>query len=461
MAVHAGREVLDDGWEEVVDQFTPLGRVGHGVAAEVVNVDVRVDAATGAAHVVRVVAKLKQRVGRLGEDGRQAGFFFRFILQPHAVAVLDDPLVVGTWAVVVESGLFFGVAGEVDGGVLHHGVAHAVFSHLRGVLQFFRAQHGAGVHVVAHPQGVSHLVQHQAVQRLTHKLGVLLVGEFVGPHRRGGQQAVASHDRAGVAPVHLLCEDFACRTRFQLSFQLRSFLVHAGFQHAGFGEHVKAPKPAHHASVFKHDVRAQDFTGAWVHEAGAVAREGGRRRCSPTQHVVAHVSRVPVCVVRLHLDDHSILEAEGLKGLVPLLHARLDDGSEFFRCGVFNPPCDGLHRFRHGRGGVLLFEPPAVDHVHPRRGGHARQIFHLGGEKPDAWVVGTRGESVFRHGQQRVAVTHSHVAAVLEFRSAHRGAAVVVDVVHRQLGVHGVVRDVHHLAFGLAQLAQRRFPSRT
>ena len=304
-------------------------------------------------------------------------------------------------------------------------------------------------------------MQHQTVQRLTHKLGVLFVGEFVRTHRRGGQQAVAPHDRAGVAPVHLFCEDFTCGTRVQLDFQLRGFLVHAGFQHARFCEHVKAPKPAHHASVFQHDVRPQDFTGAWVHEAWAIAREGGRRRCSPTQHVVAHVSCVPVRVVRLHLDNHRVLEPEGLKRLVPLLHACLDDGAEFFWRGVFNPPCDGLHRFRHGGGGILFLEPPAVNHVHPRRGGHARQIFHLGREKPDAWVVCTWGEPVCRHGQQRVAVAHRDVPAVLKFRSAHRRAAVVVHVIHRKLGVHGVVGDVHHLALRFAQLAQRRFPSRS
>ena len=69
MAVNPRSKILDQAGQKVVHEVTSLGGVGHRVAAEVVDVDVGIDAPAGPTHVVGIVAKLQQRVGGPLEDG--------------------------------------------------------------------------------------------------------------------------------------------------------------------------------------------------------------------------------------------------------------------------------------------------------------------------------------------------------------------------------------------------------
>ena len=120
MAVDPRSKVLDQAGQKVVHEVTALGGVGHRVAAEVVDVDVWVDAPACPTHVVGIVAKLQQRVGGTLEDGGKPVLFCLRVFQALTVPILDDPFVVRARAVVVKQGLFFWVAGEVDGWILHH-----------------------------------------------------------------------------------------------------------------------------------------------------------------------------------------------------------------------------------------------------------------------------------------------------------------------------------------------------
>ena len=203
-------------------------------------------------------------------------------------------------------------------------------------------------------------------------------------------------------------------------------------------------QPIGQVDVLEHDVRAQNFTGARIGEARPVPAEGRDRRGCPAEDVVANVARVPLRIVRLHLNLDRVLEAGGFEALVPGEGAFLDDVAVLDRGRVLDPPHDRLHRL--GKLGLRIFldEPPAVDEVPIGRDRGVRLVGDPVGEIPHPVIGETGGVILVRHGDEGVLKRDGHRAAV-----GHRGACgeggSVEDVIDDDVHVLRIIADVRVL----------------
>ena len=227
------------------------------------------------------------------------------------------------------------------------------------------------------------------------------------------------------------------------------------------GKDLPVDQPLGEVTELQHDVRPQDFTGAWIDEAGAVTAERRLGRGGPAQHVVIDVAGVPFRIVGLLLNHQRILEAGLLKRLVPFEGGLLDRVAELDGRGVLNPEGDRLHRLAERRAGLSFDQAPAMNEVAPRGGLCAGKIGDLGGEVANARIFVARLVIVVRHADQVVLHLHgdvariSHVFALAFF--GWRGAAFK-HVAHAKHRVVRVPKSIREQGLALVELAQNACP---
>ena len=329
-------------------------------------------------------------------NGFEAFGFFDGIFHGLAVAVADDPVVIGAGfggEVLALRGAF---GCDVDRRVIHHGTGEANFFRDGGVVDVHGIVKLAAAEIMAQTECVADFVQREVVERFFDE-----AADFDAVALLQTQHGLAEHEAVAGAAAG--------------GAGMRIGGVSAGGGFAGEAEVVEellGEEALGDEAVLKHNVSAENFSSAGIGKAGAVTAEGRVHTAGPAQDVVLDVASVPLRVVGLLFDNDGIFETGGFEGFVPFQHGGTDGIAELHGRGVFDPEGDRFDRFAQGRAGLLLHEVPAVNHIAIRRDVGTGHVGDLMREVAEARVIQARFEVVLRHGDECVLHLHADVTRV-------------------------------------------------
>ena len=147
-----------------IHQFETIFGISHHIVTHIVHHYTGVNTATGATHVVCIVAKSQFGIVAARQDFLQAFFFF--ISTEWRVTIFNRPHIVRAYFGGVVIALLAAVQRYVYGRIIHNTTLQTNAAGNALVVYFGGAQHLAGFHVVVEAEGMPHFVQNEVIQKL-------------------------------------------------------------------------------------------------------------------------------------------------------------------------------------------------------------------------------------------------------------------------------------------------------